>query len=74
VEKIELLPDLIISDESSRAVGCPEVPAVLHEASVLLWTDGRRVKSVGGWRLRTLLSNIRVLSHTATIQLMHHSH
>jgi len=47
-QRYKLSPNLIISDESSRAVSCPDVPAVLHEARVLLWTDARRVESLSG--------------------------
>jgi len=67
-KKHRFLPNLIVSNESRRAVSSPDVPAVLHEARVLFWTDSGRLKSVSVWQLWTLLSMICVLSYTTSVQ------
>jgi len=38
-KEIHFSPNLIISDESSRAISSPDMHAVLHEASLFLGTD-----------------------------------
>ena len=63
-------PNLIIGDESCRTISSPDMPTILHEASLFLGTDGCWLKPFSRWRLWTLLSGVGILSHTENIQLL----